>query len=251
MKSFIIICVSAALFLSCGLCRKYTSDDKGSKKEDTKTQKSESITEESKSKTEEKKTTTKTEVSMIEFDKSNLPSEINYTGSIVTGKRWTDKNGENILILTKTKVKEKKVKQYGTEDNILECELFGYHYVSTGGSYTLLWKINDLVKDCMFDLTLDFIPGSLSITDLNDNGIAESTFLYKMCCRSDVSPSELKLMMHENDNKYALRGNMLIKVEGFTDGGSYKVDKSFDSAPEGFLDYAKSQWKEYKTETFK
>ena len=146
MKNFILICISVALFISCGICRKFTSDDKSSKKENTKTEKSESVTEEGKSKTEEKKSNAGTEVSMLEFDKSNLPSEINYTGSIVTGKRWTDKNGENILILTKTKVKEKKVKQYGTEDNILECELFGYQYVSTGGSYTLLWKINDLVK---------------------------------------------------------------------------------------------------------
>ncbi len=251
MKNFILICISVALFFSCGICRKFTSDDRSTRKENSKTEKSESVTEESKSNTEEKKTTEKTEVTMHEFSKSDLPSGIDYTGSIVTGKRWSDKNGENILILTKTKVKEKRVKQYGTEDNILECELYGYHYVSTGGSYTLLWKVNDFVKDCMFDLTLDFIPGSLSITDLNDNGIAESTFLYKMCCRSDVSPSELKLMMHENDNKYALRGNMLIKVEGFTDGGNYKVDKSFDSAPDGFLDYAKSQWKEYRLETFK
>jgi hypothetical protein len=250
MKSFIIICISAALFLSCGICRKYTSDDKSSKKEDTKTEKSESVTEEGKNKTEEKKTT-KTEVSMIEFDKSNLPSEIEYAGSIVTGKRWTDKNGENILILTKTKMKEKKAKQPDFGDIERECEIYGYHYVSTGGSYKLLWKINDLVKECIFDLTLDFIPGSLGITDLNDNGIAESTFLYKMCCRSDVSPAELKLMMHENDTKYALRGNMLVKVEGYTGGGDYKVDKSFDSAPDGFLDYAKSQWKEFRTETFK
>ena len=128
--------------------------------------------------------------------------------------------------------------------------MYGYHYVSSGGSFSLLWKINDFINDCMFDLTLDFIPGSLSITDLNNNGIAESTFLYKMACRSDVSPSELKLMMHENDNKYALRGNMLVKVQGFTGGGSYKVDKAFDSAPDGFLDYAKSQWKEFKLETF-
>jgi hypothetical protein len=251
MKNFILICISVAVFFSCGLFRKDKSDDKSSKKEETKTEKSESVTEEGKSNTEEKKTTTRTEVSMIEFDKSSLPSEIKYTGNIVTGKRWTDKNGENILILTKTKVKEKKVKEYGAEENVLESELYGYHYVSTGGSFTLLWKINDFIKDCPLDLTLDFITGSLSITDLNENGIAESTFLYKMACRGDVSPSDLKLIMHENDSKYALRGNMHVKIEGFSEGGNYKVDKSFDSAPNGFLDYAKSQWKEYKTETFK
>jgi hypothetical protein len=251
MKNFILICVSVVLFFSCGICRKFTSEDKAGKKEDTKTEKSESVKEESKTTTEEKKTVTRTEVSMLQFDKSDLPSEIKYTGDIVTGKRWTDKNGENILILTKTKIKETKAKQPDFGDNVRACELYGYHYVNSGGAYTLLWKINDLVNDCVFDLTLDFIPGSLSITDLNDNGIAESTFLYKMSCRSDVSPSELKLMMHENDNKYALRGNMLIKIEGFSDGGNYKIDKSFDSAPEGFLDFAKSQWKEFRLETFR
>jgi hypothetical protein len=249
MKNFILICVSVALFFSCGICRKFTSEDKASKKED-KTEKSESVKEESKTTTEEKKTVTRTEVSMLQFDKSDLPSEIKYTGNIVTGKRWTDKNGENILILTKTIIKEKKAKQPDFGDNVRECELYGYHYVSSGGSYSLLWKINDLVSDCVFDLTLDFIPGSLSITDINDNGIAESTFLYKLACRSDVSPSDLKLIMHEGESKYALRGEMLASVDSHTYGGSYKVDKAFDSAPDGFLDFAKSQWKEFRTETF-
>ena len=251
MKNFILICVTVSLFFSCGICRRFSSEEKSSKKEEGKTEKSESVKEESKNTTEEKKPVSKTEVEMLTFDKSDLPSEIKYSGNIVTGKRWTDKNGENILILTKTKIKDKKAKQPEFEEYVRECELFGYHYVSSGGSYSLLWKINDLVNDCPLDLTLDFIPGSLSITDLNDNGIAESTFLYKMACRGDVSPSELKLMMHENDNKYALRGNMLVKIEGFSDGGSYKVDKAFDDAPGGFLDYAKSQWKEYKLETFR
>ncbi len=251
MKNFILICISVALFFSCGICRKFSSEEKSSKKEEIKTEKSESVTEENKSSTEEKKTLSRAEVSMLQFDKSDLPSEIKYTGNIVTGKRWKDKNGENILILTKTKIKEKKVKQPDFGDNVRECELYGYHYVSSGGSYSLLWKINDLINDCVFDLTLDFIPGSLSITDLNDDGIAESTFLYKMACRSDVSPSVLKLLMHENDSKYALRGNMFIKVEGFTDGGNYKIDKAFDNAPEGFLEFAKSQWNEFKLETFK
>lgn len=251
MKNLIIIFISVGLFISCGICRKYNSEDKSSKKVESTTEKSESLKDETNTTNEEKKTVSNTEVSMLQFDKSGLPSDIKYSGNIVTGKRWNDKNGENILILTKTKVKEKRVKEYGAEENVLESELYGYHYVSTGGSFTLLWKINDFIKDCPLDLTLDFITGSLSITDLNENGIAESTFLYKMACRGDVSPSDLKLIMHENDSKYALRGNMHVKIEGFSEGGNYKVDKSFDSAPNGFLDYAKSQWKEYKTETFK
>ena len=247
MKNFIIIAISLMMLFSCGLLKKKTSEDKSRAVEEKKTEQSNSVNKDS---DVERKPAAITEVEMHVFDKSNLPSGIKYEGNVITGKRWNDKNGENILILTKTNLKEKKVRKSGFEETDLECELYGYHYVSSGGSYSLLWKIQDFVKECWFDLTLDFIPGSLSITDLNEDGIAESTFLYKMSCRSDVSPSELKLMMHENDVKYALRGEMLIKMEGFTAGGNYKVDKSFDSAPAGFLDYAKSQWKEYRLETF-
>ena len=247
MKKLIIIAITVMTLFSCGLLKKKTSEDKSRAVEEKKTEQSNSVNKDS---DVERKPAAITEVEMLVFDKSNLPSGINYEGNVITGKRWNDKNGENILILTKTNLKEKKVRKSGYEETDLECELYGYHYVSSGGSYSLLWKIQDFVKECWFDLTLDFIPGSLSITGLNENGIAESTFLYKMSCRSDVSPSELKLMMHENDVKYALRGEMLIKMEGFTAGGNYKVDKSFDSAPDGFLDYAKSQWKEYRLETF-
>ena len=247
MKKLIIIAITVMTLFSCGLLKKKTSEDKSRAVEEKKTEQSNSVNKDS---DVERKPAAITEVEMLVFDKSNLPPAIKYDGNVVTGKRWNDKNGENILILTKTNLKEKKVRKSGYEETDLECELYGYHYVSSGGSYSLLWKIQDFVKECWFDLTLDFIPGSLSITDLNEDGIAESTFLYKMSCRSDVSPSELKLMMHENDVKYALRGEMLIKMEGFTAGGNYKVDKSFDSAPDGFLDYAKSQWKEYRLETF-
>ena len=97
---------------------------------------------------------------------------------------------------------------------------------------------------------MDFINNSLTITDLDDDGIAESTFLYKLSCRSDVSPSILKLMMHENDNKYALRGIMYIDIQDHREGGDYKVDKAFNNAPGVFLQYAKEQWADFSHEVF-
>ena len=51
-------------------------------------------------------------------------------------------------------------------------------------------------------------------------------------------------MMHENKNKYALRGYTYIKVVDA--GGDYKVDAAFNDAPSSFLDYAKQQWKKHK-----
>ncbi len=255
MKNVIILIITAMLLMSCNICRVLTKSDRSKKKEDTKTETSRTETE--KQETTQEKSPAENErknideVEMLQFSKSDLPSDIKYAGNIVSGKRWNDKNGENILILTKTGVKKKKAKHPDFEEYINEAELFGYHYVSTGGSFSLLWKINDFVNDCPLDLTLDFIQGSLSITDLNDNGIAESTFLYKLACRGDVSPSTLKLIMHENDTKYALRGDMLVRINGYNEGGNYKVDKSFDTAPDAFLDFAKSQWMEFRLETFR
>jgi len=255
MKNVIILIITAMLLMSCNICRVLTKSDRSKKKEDTKTETSRTETEKQETIQErtpaENEKRSVTEVEMLQFNKSELPADIRYAGNIFTGKRWNDRNGENILILTMTGIKKKKVNHPDFEEYINEAELFGYHYVGSGNSFTLLWKINDFVNDCPLDLTLDFIPGSLSITDLNDNGIAESTFLYKLACRGDVSPSTLKLIMHENDTKYALRGDMLVRINGYNEGGNYKVDKSFDSAPGAFLDFAKSQWMEFRLETFR
>ncbi|MDD5360694.1 MAG: hypothetical protein PHN88_01070 [Ignavibacteria bacterium] len=257
MKNFILLFIAVILFMSCGICKVFTPRDRNAKKEDTNTE-----TEKSKPKTPEVETKEETSqgdskrnsedgIEILNFDKSGLPSDIKYSGNIITGKRWKDKNGENILVITRTKDSQKKSKQSDFEEYVREANLYAYHYTGSGNSFSLLWKVNDLVENCGFDLTLDYISGSLSITDINKNGIAESTFMYRLTCRSDVSPSTLKLIMHEGDNKYALRGYSLITLNGMNEGGDYTVDKSFDSAPDGFLDYAKTQWKGFRLESFK
>ena len=93
------------------------------------------------------------------------------------------------------------------------------------------------------------MPKSISITDLDKNGIAESIFIYRMSCKGDVSADDMKLLMHEGETKYALRGTMNLFVNGEnTQKGEMKVDDSFDKAPKVFLDYAKIQWTKYQTE---
>jgi|WetSurMetagenome_2_1015567.scaffolds.fasta_scaffold165007_2 hypothetical protein len=257
MKNLVLLCIAVMLFLSCGICRVLTQRDRNAKKEDTQTetekQKTETQKEEPKGEKSQGDSQKNSEdgIEMLNFDKSDLPSDIKYSGNIITGKRWKDKNGENILVITRTKDSQKKSKQPDFEEYVREANLYAYHYTGSGNSFSLLWKVNDLVENCVFDLTLDYISGSLSITDINKNGIAESTFLYRLTCRSDVSPSTLKLIMHEGDNKYALRGYSLITLNGMNEGGDYNVDKSFDSAPDGFLEYAKTQWKEFRLESFK
>lgn len=186
---------------------------------------------------------------ILKFDKKEVPSDIKYKGKIMGGAKWKDANGENLLIITETEI------QNGTDkegNDAISKELFGYNYIIKSDGSTILWQINDFVKDCPLDLALNYNPNSLTVTDLNNNGIAETTFLYRMSCKGDVSPDDLKLMMHEGKDKYALRGitELKYKVDGKTtkEGGDYKIDAAFDKAPKGFLDYAKEQWNKFKTQ---
>lgn len=255
MKKIIVLLISFFTLTSCGIIKNLTGSKEEKKAEEI-TEKKEEVKkevmteeeEEEKAETNEKISSGKTEeIIMKDFNKSDLPSDIKYQGNIVTGKKWSDKNGENILILTTTKEHSTGKKGFDNEYERAK-ELYGYQYVKKSEGWSQLWMINDFVKDCPLDLTLEFIGGSLTVTDLNNNGIAETTFLYKLACRGDVSPCDLKLMMHEGETKYAIRGTMKLFVDGRWWGGEMKVDKSFNDAPSGFLEYAKEQWSKFKTE---
>lgn len=254
MRTLIVLLIAFFTLTSCGIIKNLTGTKEEKKSEEITEKKEEKKTENTEEKTVEKtdaeenlSTGGRDEVIMKDFSKNDLPSDIKYQGSIYSGKRWEDKNGENIIILTTTKEHSTEMKGFDGEYERGK-ELYGYQYVKKSGGWSQLWKINDFVKDCPLDLTLEFIGGSLTVTDLNNDGIAETTFLYKLACRGDVSPCDMKLIMHEGETKYALRGIMKMYVDNRWYGGEYKIDKSFNNAPSGFLEYAKEQWNKFKIE---
>jgi hypothetical protein len=133
----------------------------------------------------------------------------------------------------------------------MDAELHGYHYLKAKAKFALLWKTFDFVRDCPFDLELNFLPNCLTITDLDNNGIAESTYLYKLACRSDVSPAVLKLIMHEGKKKYAIRGETIVTVgPGEKMGGRKRIDPAFAKAPRIFKHYAVKRWQALVEEKF-
>ncbi len=240
LYTFILVFSFSVLFTSCG------------KNEDTKptTETTKEENKEPEKRNEKAPEATGEKIGKLEvlkFDRNDIPADIKYKGRVMGGGRWKDLNGENILIITETEIQNGKDKD---GESVISKELYGYCYARTNAESNLLWQINDFVKDCEFDLFLNYNPNSLTITDLDDNGIAESTFLYRMSCKSDVSPDEMKLMMHQGKDKYALRGENQIKFttdgQTVTQGGDYKVDASFDKAPKEFLEYAKKQWAKFK-----
>ncbi len=151
--------------------------------------------------------------------------------------RFTDKSGQHVVRFVLGAEKKKK----GEGDSIERSrELVVTHSVGKKE----VWRARDFVQQCEFDLSLEVLEGSIRLTDLDDDGEPEISFLYRLGCRSDVSPLTVKLLLYEGSTKYALRGESRERVgEHELAGGDFKVDPAFEQAPRPFVEFAKAQWK--------
>jgi hypothetical protein len=166
-----------------------------------------------------------------------FPRELKVTGKPFAVARWTDKLGLNVAVLAETP----HVETDGPDSQWLH----GYHFVRQGtGPWKQLWKTTDGVSACEFDLTLDVRPRALSVTDLDRDGIAETGYAYVASCGSDVSPDPLKVILHEGDKKFALRGTTRVQVSADDngkpqfEGGDRKPDPALAAAPPAFQAHA-------------
>ena len=185
-----------------------------------------------------------THFAMLDFDPKALPPQVKFRGKIITGARWRDLGGEHILLLTQTGKFPTRGKC--PEGRCFDAALYAYHYVKHGHSVSLLWRLTDAQRHCPFDLYAGFLHGSLAITDVDSDGIGESTFVYKLSCRSDVSPAALKLIMHEGATKYAIRGT--TKLPSGYGGGEMVVDPALDKADPALKAFSIEKWNQYVAE---
>lgn len=181
-------------------------------------------------------------LSEVSYRLSDLPesylSKVN--GIPVAYAGFRDSLGMNHLVITETELEN-------TGDGVASKYLYAYDFAE--GEPEVLWKINDFIKDCMVDVTLEYIDNSLSVTDLDKDGVFETAFLYKLSCKGDVSPDGLKLIMHEGPVKYAVRGVMDLDVTGYgLEKGEMVIDQSFSKAPLEFREYAIERWNKFKLE---
>jgi len=171
-----------------------------------------------------------------------LPAGLDFEGNLVSAQRWEDGQGANYLLLTRTPdIREPGLTEWGEEMH--SARLYGYHYRQRNGGFELLRRITDFVMECEWDMTVAHIPGSIAVTDLDDDGLSEVTFLYELACRSDVSPLTLKLMMLEDGEKYPIRGTTVVDVGGGQRyGGEKRFGEEFASVPAAFRDFASRHW---------
>ena len=200
-----------------------------------------------KKKTTTKKKTSKTKttkapakLNIAALDSKTLPRDIHYEGRIKNAARWTDKQGDNIVITTETGEYDSKKSMTGEGQS---ADLFAYHYVVKAGKCVPDWKIADHIRDCPLDVQVHFIKNTFHITDLDKDGIAEIWTMYKTACHGDVSPCDMKIVMYEGRQKYAVRGTNKVQVsEHEIFGGEYKPDDAFTKGPKPFRDHARELW---------
>jgi len=186
------------------------------------------------------------QIKMQPVASANLPKNIRYLGKPVQSIKYEDNTGSYLALTTQTGEQPQK-----SDDEFKQAHLYGYVYqLKDRGAPVLVWQLHDMVTDCNLDLVTNFIKGSLTITDLDKNGKAEVWVAYRLSCRGDVSPSDLKIIMHEGTTKYAKRGIGKIKVGNAIqhDGGVITSDE-FKKATVEFKQYAGKLWNQYVLET--
>ncbi|MDF2385227.1 hypothetical protein JMG10_27400 [Nostoc ellipsosporum NOK] len=219
--------------------------------------------------------TAQTEISPKEVTATDLPANVRFRGTLHKAIQWQDKKGDNLLITS-------LVAPYNSgEEEERTAELHAFHFVKNkSGDYKLLWQMTDTEQECPVDITCSFLDQGITITDLDSNGIAETTIVYKKACRGDPSPATLKVVMHQDTAKYALRGLTwndydrdenkdallpatekdvnLATLPGYKGTekeyaktyGRYENEKDFQNAPPAFMLHARRQWLKLSHETY-
>jgi hypothetical protein len=181
-----------------------------------------------------------TPIPILEFKPGMIDSKL-YKGKIRYGKRWKDARGENIIILTESDMYWKDI-----YDATRSAKLYAYHFLKNRDStWEEQWKMNDIVDDCAWDLRWEFFEQSLTITDLDSDGLAEVGFAYALGCNGDPHSDEKKMIFFEGIDRYSLKGTTSYFDKKKKAGPDKITEKKLADAPDAFVEYATQQWKKF------
>lgn len=184
------------------------------------------------------------------ISKENLPKEITFEGSLIEITKLKDIDGEHIILLTETE--KTPSKQIIDIEHEVDKKIFAYDYLlnKSKNNYILNWKIQDFENNCDFDLIIGFLKGTHRFTDLNKDGKAEIWVMYQKGCVCDVSPLDMKIIMYEGKQKYALRGISLIDFGDRKFGGEFKLDEKLNKSTIEIKDFALKMWNDNKLQKY-
>ena len=201
-----------------------------------------------------------------------LPPEVTIYGEFNEAWTWVDSLGDNLFVLYHQTKKEEAKDEHG--ENPVTGSVHTSHYLKKEGTYRSSRTSSGDEQACSFDLVCNFIPGSTTITDLDNDGFAEMKYQFIKACRSDVSPAAMHLKMREKEKSYVLIGTTWVPFSpdlqfNLTEDnlnidatkklndelkemersmGKYAGEYQFSAAPPEFLQFARKEWLKYVKE---
>ncbi len=169
-------------------------------------------------------------VKVLTFDQSDLPPNWNYQGKVIDGRRWRDKNGLNFFVC----LMEEK-------NDIIKMQL--RHFFMVGDQINELHDLEEIEEKCNEDLSIIPIKESFYVSDFDNDGIGEVTFIFRYGCRTGMSPLNQTLYMLEHKKKYEISGTTVVGDAG----GKENIIPQFHEKPE-FLEFAEHHWQWFKYE---
>ncbi len=110
--------------------------------------------------------------------------------------------------------------------------LSAVQFLSNGNSWTKEWQIKDWVNCEGLDLEARFLRDLFTFTDLDSNGIIETTVAYYLICTGGVAAKPTKVIMRQGDTKYAVRGESFVYIDDtYQLGGTFKADECLNAKP--------------------
>lgn len=177
---------------------------------------------------------------VLQWDTTSLDTQfldVMREGLLVKLGYWQDQNGENYFEVIRDQSEE-------------ALRIMARHYVrNLDGSLIIKQQFKDFVIDCEFDPILNFIPGSLTITDMDSNQVGEVVFLLQKGCISDASPLEAQLYLFEGAQLFLIRGTTKIAIGVDVIPSRQEVDPAFDELPIVLQTYARAQWDRFTDTT--
>ncbi|MGO3665999.1 MAG: M949_RS01915 family surface polysaccharide biosynthesis protein [Psychrobacter sp.] len=169
---------------------------------------------------------------------------------IVAISSWVDATGTNYLV-------QLQRLDYAATFDSPAGEVISHLY-NVDQATRRVWQIYDYVP-CDLDVIARYTKETAVVTDINNNGVAEVSVPYYIGCRGDVSYDEMKIIMYEGKQKFAIRGNSAIcdsktglpvDNTGYY-GGDYKIDEQLlqraalsASQKTVFREHLKSVWRD-------
>ena len=161
---------------------------------------------------------------------------------IVQAIQWTDAAGTNVVVLSQTR--ERKA-----HDGTRQAQLHARHFtISAAGEWQKRWQLMDEVTACPLDLLCAFLRHSIAVSDVDGDGLAEVSFVYRVDCFGGIDPIVQKLVIVHRGIKHLVRGRTVLFDENGRplDPEHFALDASLQRAPAPLRRFAIQKWRRFQ-----